>query len=131
MKNTEKREYARFACAGSAEVTLSAGTAPLAATILDISKEGCLLTLKVNKLIPAETRLEVSFEVNRLRFRVRGTLKSHRNNGRIGIQFLNVNPRICRQLAELIDEMAGLKRKSSPDVSLPGARVPTCVRSGS
>jgi hypothetical protein len=50
--------------------------------------------------------VELTFEVNRLPFRVRAQVKAIRSDKMIGFQFLQVSRRTQWQLEELIQELA-------------------------
>ena len=98
---TGKRRHVRFAFNARAEIVVAASAGAFRCTMLDLSKEGCLLVLAEPGEIAAGTRIEVLFHLNRQAFRVNGTVRTQRSDNRLAIQFDRLDPGIGRQLGTL------------------------------
>jgi hypothetical protein len=104
--DTEKRRYPRFECTGTGGVRIASSEPPSCAKILDLSVEGCLMKLQQPPSIPMDLMVELTFNVNRLPFRVRALVKVIRSATMIGFQFHQVSKRTQMHLEDLIEELA-------------------------
>jgi hypothetical protein len=101
----EKRRNPRFECRGVASVQTAAGDPPCPARIVDLSLEGCQLIFQKRQSFPKDKRVELTFEVDHLPFRVRGQVKAIRSDKIAGFQFLELSERARRALEALIQEL--------------------------
>lgn len=99
-----RRQYPRYHCEGDAEVFVSHGALLFRGKILDLSFSGCFIEAPALDL-ERGTRVEVSFAVRQMRFRVAGRIAiMHRKRG-AGIAFDALGGRRERQIADLIAEL--------------------------
>jgi c-di-GMP-binding flagellar brake protein YcgR len=103
--DTEKRRYPRFECTGTGGIHITSEP-PYFARVANLSLEGCLMVLQKPHPFPLDMTVELTFEVNRLPFRVRAQVRAVRSDKMIGFQFLQVSRRTQWQLEELIAELA-------------------------
>ncbi len=102
-----RRRNPRFACNGPAELLLSFDEPPIPAKILNISAEGALIALLTPFPVPLNARVELSFTVHHLLFRVRADIRVVRPCGlEIGCQFFSLSHRMLAQIQDLVDELA-------------------------
>ncbi len=108
MQSAEnRRRNPRFACNGPAELQLSFNEPPLPAKILNISAEGVLIALLAPHPVPLGARVELSFTVHHLQFRVRADIRVIRPEGlQIGCQFFSLSDRVLAQIQDLVEELA-------------------------
>jgi len=86
-------------------VKISADEPPCHATIVDLSVEGCLLVFQKRQSLSNNLKVELIFEVNHLPFRVRGQVRGIRSSKMVGLQFIQLNGRVRRELEALIEEL--------------------------
>ena len=80
----EKRSCPRFDCRGLAGVQrLPADGATFPARIENLSEGGCLMELQVPMELDLNQMVELTFEVNRMAFRVQGQVRSMRSDFQI------------------------------------------------
>ena len=103
--DTEKRRYPRFECTGTGGIHITSEP-PYFARVANLSLAGCLMVLQQPRPLPLDMMVELTFEVNRLPFRVRAQVKAVRSDKMIGFQFLQLSRRTQWQLEELIEELA-------------------------
>jgi hypothetical protein len=113
--DTEKRRYPRFECTGTGGVHIASSEPPSYSKILDLSVEGCLMVLQQPLSIPQDSRVELTFNVNCLPFRVRALVKVIRSATMIGFQFHQVSKRTQGYLADLIEELAEPRPRRADD----------------
>jgi c-di-GMP-binding flagellar brake protein YcgR len=101
----ERRAAPRSACAGAAELQLSFELPPLRARIENVSIEGCLLVLEDSLTLETESIAELTFDVNRLSFRVKGVVKSTCSETVYGFHFPDLSERVRLRLEDLIEEL--------------------------
>jgi hypothetical protein len=77
----------------------------LAAKVLDVSVDGCLVEMEAPLLVGMGEPLEISFCVNQLPFRVRAELRVVRGIRTLGFQFVKLSVRARRRLNELVEEL--------------------------
>lgn len=104
MKELRKRP--RFECQGTAELHFYRNGSSYPAQIEDVSLKGCKLLLLAEAEIDLQSVFELTFTVNELPFRVRAKVISIRGAGHIGVEFVDVRPRLSRYLLDLIEELA-------------------------
>jgi len=87
--------------------------------IADLSLSGCLNVPERNFLFCEQQRVEITFCVNRLFFRVQGYIRNARPDGSIGIEFAAMSERTKHQLTELIEEfkVRALRRSAPPQLN--------------
>ncbi len=102
-----RRRNPRFACNGPAEVQLVIGEAPLSAKMLNISAEGALVELLTPHAVALDARIELTFTVHHLLFRVRADVRAARPCGlQLGCQFFSLSQRMLLQIQDLVEELA-------------------------
>ena len=101
----EQRRFPRFTCAGDAELHLLTEEFARPAKVHDLSIEGCLLETEKPMQIQPGVKLEISFKVNNLPFRVKAELRAARSATKFGFQFPLLSPRVRGQLEDLIQEL--------------------------
>jgi hypothetical protein len=107
----DRRRNPRFGCTGHADVLLAADAPLLPARIVNVSKGGCLIELQKSQSLDQSTSAELTFEVNRLPFRIRVRAAGIRSDTMIGFEFPVLSERVRGQLEELIEELAADWRK--------------------
>jgi hypothetical protein len=98
-----KRHFPRVECTGSASVAIGEDVLP--GTIANLSAGGCMMILQTPQKLAPETKVELTFQVNHLPFRMHGLVKAIRSETRIGFQFVEVNGRTRRELEDLIEDL--------------------------
>ena len=102
-----RRRNPRFACNGPAELQLSVDAPTLPAKILNISSEGALIALLTPRIILLNTRIELTFTVHHLLFRVRAELRVAREGDtEYGFKFFSLSHRMLAQIEDLVEELA-------------------------
>lgn len=109
-----QRRGPRPPCHGTALVQHSMDLAPLKARLLNLSAEGCLLSLLEPHPLPLHSYAELTFEVNQLPFRVRGQVKVIRPDNTFGFHFPTLSTRIRGHLEDLVEELIEDHLKHSP-----------------
>jgi PilZ domain len=102
----EHRKRPRFECKGTAEMHFFWNGSSCPALIEDVSLTGCRLVMLEEAEIELQRIFELTFTVNELPFRVRAKATSIRCAGHIGVEFVEVRPRLSRYLLDLIEELA-------------------------
>jgi len=104
----ELRKHPRFECEGIAEIHLLGIEKSCPARIEDLSLKGCKLALlgEPEGEVDLPTVFELTFTVNELSFRVRGRLAGFRAAGCIGVEFVDLRPRLKRYVLDLLEELA-------------------------
>jgi c-di-GMP-binding flagellar brake protein YcgR len=111
MWDTERRRDFRFKCTGHADVRLAVDVPPLSARIVDVSRGGCLIVLHQAQKLTLNATVELTFNVNRLPFRMQGQAAAIRSDTTVGFKFTPLSKRVRAQLEELIEELAADWRK--------------------
>jgi len=101
----QRRRHPRRDCAGDAEIVVVIGGDPIVARVIDLSVEGCRVTLAKGQTIPDDTKVELTFRVNQLPFRVWGVSKITRKDGTIGFHFPYLSKRVRAHLDDLVEEL--------------------------
>jgi len=115
MQTPDNRRNPRFACNGPAELQLSVDSPVLPAKILNISAEGALIALLALHPVPVNARVELSFTIHHLLFRVRAEIRVVRPCGlEIGCQFFSLSHRMLLQIQDLVEELARDEGISTP-----------------
>ena len=121
----ELRKHPRFECEGVAEIHPLGIEKSCPARIEDLSLKGCKLALLDDSVFDPGSVFEVTFTVNELSFRVRGRMTGIRGARCIGVEFVDLRPRLRRYVLDLVEELAAgtWKPKLQDASSQPGARV--------
>ena len=102
-----RRRNPRFACNGPAEVLLTPDGPMLPARILNISAEGALIALQTPRILLPNARVELTFTVRHLLFRVRAEMRAARpGDEEFGFQFLSLSHRMLAQIEDVVQELA-------------------------
>jgi hypothetical protein len=104
LEGQERRKQPRFACEGSALISLPHGGLLISGSILNVSVSGCYIDAPSINL-ERGTQVEVYFETQRLHFRVAGNISVLRPRIGVGIAFLKLSQRATRQIAQLVKEL--------------------------
>lgn len=104
MKN-ENRRTPRFECTGVASVQMTPLGPHCAARILDLSAGGCRIALEKPHRLAKGMKIDLTFNVNHLPFRVWGLVKAIRADRTIGLEFPPMSDRVRERLGELIGEL--------------------------
>lgn len=99
-----RRHQPRYECDGHAEIALPSGGLRYVGRILNLSMTGCRVGVKCD--LERGTFVEVYFEMNRLKFRVGGTVAVRYPGPGVGISFQNLSGRREADLRALIAELA-------------------------
>lgn len=101
----QRRRHPRRECSGDAEVVVVVGALPIHAKVVDLSVEGCRIVLDKGQSLAEDTRVELTFRVNQLPFRVWGVTKAVRKDTSIGLHFPALTNRVRVQLEDLVEEL--------------------------
>ena len=112
VERRDQRRYPRLRCAGTAEVIFSFDAEPCPARIADLSVEGCRLILLKPEELENNDRIELTFTVNQLPFRVLGQVKAVRSPTEFGLHFPQLGKTARGRLCDLIEELQEAKNKS-------------------
>ena len=110
ISNAERRQHRRYSCEGVAEVFVIGKGLRFVGKIADLSESGCYI--QTPHQLERGTHLELSFEVNRMHFRLSGGIRVVRLRSGIGIAFDNMNERRRGFVQELIEDLAAREEKS-------------------
>ena len=99
-----RRRHVRYTCGGRAEVFLPHGGLLLRGRILDLSLSGCFIEAPALTL-ERGTHVEVFFVARQMQFRVSGHIAAVSRKGGAGVAFLNLSPRLARQVADPVHEL--------------------------
>ena len=102
----DRRKEPRFACEGSALISLPNGGLLITGSILNVSLAGCYIDAPSINL-ERGTQVEVYFETQKLHFRVAGNIRVLRPRVGVGIAFLKLSQRATRQITQLVKELEG------------------------
>ncbi len=103
----QRRRNPRFTCNGPAEVRFVVDEPLFPAKILNISAEGALIELLKPRLAHLNQRVELTFTVRHLLFRVRAEVRVIREGDvQIGFQFFELSHRMLTQIEDLVEELA-------------------------
>lgn len=122
----ELRKHPRFECEGIAEIHLLGTEKSVPAQIEDLSLKGCkLVVLGEDPEFDLPTVFELTFTVNELSFRVRGKSTGFRGTRCIGVEFMDLRPRLKSYIRDLVEELAAgnWKPRLQSAPTRPGAKV--------
>jgi hypothetical protein len=85
----EKRAFPRFKCEGSVELRSGAGEVRTWGTVTDISLSGCYVEMQAT--FPVGERLNLLIEINRVRFRTGGQVRTNYPFLGMGISFEEIS----------------------------------------
>jgi len=135
----EDRRHPRFEVDGDSSLQFIDLGLKRDCRIADLSLSGCRVVTR--DLLPANRcgRLEVVFKVEGVTFRFNGVLRWSDGRRQAGIQFVDVIPRRCTDLAELIEEIGAsatircsagpAQRRSPPAPAVPVEPRPAAAQS--
>jgi c-di-GMP-binding flagellar brake protein YcgR len=115
----EQRRYPRIACSGEAGIRMAAGESFVPAIVVNLSAGGCLMILEDPQPLPQGMKVELTFQINKLPFRVQGLVKTIRSETRIGFQFSHMDENVRRRLEDLVERLIRelVKRYSESPIS--------------
>ncbi len=107
VSQDNRRRNPRFACNGPAELLLTPDGLMLPARILNVSAEGALIALATPRILLPNARVELTFTVRGLLFKVRAELRVARpGDEEFGFQFFSLSHRMLAQIEDLVQELA-------------------------
>jgi hypothetical protein len=104
IANADRRQHPRYSCDGTAEVFVIGKGLRFKGRIADLSEAGCYI--ETPHQLERGTHLELTFEVNGMRFRLTGGIRVVHMHAGIGIAFDNMNERRRLFVQDLIEELA-------------------------
>ena len=104
MEN-ENRRTPRFECTGNASVQMTPLGPHCAAQVLDLSAAGCRIVFEKPHRLSIGMKVDLTFNVNQIPFRVWGLVKAIRSDKTIGLEFPPMRERMSRRLEDLIEEL--------------------------
>jgi hypothetical protein len=113
----ERRRSPRYKCEGSAEFRTEGIEVRTWARITDISRGGCYVEMQATS--PLNTAVNMVIEVNGIRFRVKGTVRTCYPLLGMGIEFTEIADDDRKQLEELLLRLGG--GASPPSAGLKSA----------
>ena len=103
----ELRKHPRFECEGIAEIHLLGIEKSCHERIEDLSLKGCkLVVLDDDPDFDLPTVFELTFTVHELSFRVRGRSTGFRGTRCVGVEFMDLRPRLKSYIRDLVEELA-------------------------
>lgn len=81
------------------------GGVPISGRVTDLSLGGCQVVTEQRILPEMLTRIEAEFELRGIPFRVVGVVAGSRGPKKFAVRFLDLSPRLFRQLVESIAEV--------------------------
>lgn len=114
----ERREHPRYEVDAAATV-YSVGSSPVQSRVIELSRIGCRVKTAQPLHLPAQARVEISFNVRGIAFRLPGVTEWSDDHHLFGVQFTALSPRREGELVELlheleIEEAARAAKKAAP-----------------
>jgi hypothetical protein len=103
---SERRSHPRYSVDTRATVCFIHLGAQVSGRILDVSMGGCRIRTDERFPVGIYRRVETEFKVDGLPFRLAGVVQALHDRFTVGIRFLDMSPRKCAQLAQLMEEIA-------------------------
>lgn len=118
----ERRAHPRHAVDCPVRISLLNGGGEILGRISDLSLGGCLIAPETRQLIGVQVRLELSFRLRGIAFRMAGVTVSMRNATAFAIRFLHVPAQRQQELAAVLEEEAASNATLQPaEASKPPA----------
>ena len=128
----ERRAHPRHTVDCPVRISLLNGGGEILGRISDLSLGGCLIAPETRQLIGVQVRLELSFRLRGIAFRMAGVTVSMRNATAFAIRFLHVPAQRQQELAAVLEEEAASNAtiqaaecpkstKAKPEVSVAAA----------
>ena len=105
IQQAERRTHCRYAVDEDSELLFVERGLSVKCHILDLSLEGCRVRTREPFRVGAQSRVEVTFRVNGIAFRIRGLTQWMDGQHRMGIRFLGLSAPRKATLAEVLGEM--------------------------
>lgn len=102
----ERRAHPRHTVDCPVRISLLNGGGEVSGRITNLSLGGCLISPENRLTIGTQARIEVSFRLRGIAFRMAGVTVSTRNPGAFAIRFLHVPAQRQQELAAVLDEEA-------------------------
>ena len=103
---SERRLHPRYPVDTSATVYFIDVRAKVCGRILDVSMGGCRIRTDGRFPVGIYRRVETEFKVEGVPFRLGGVVQAIHDRSTVGIRFLDLSPRKCEHLAQLMAEIA-------------------------
>jgi PilZ domain len=120
-----RRHSPRLNVEDEAEIVLVRSGSALRGRILDLSVTGCCIRTEQQFPVGIYTRVETSFRLEGLPFRLDGVIQSVHDRNTVGIRFLDVSERKRQLILELISELVAMGPGRVAVASKEGARAAT------
>ncbi len=102
---SDRRAFPRCAVDEEAGLLLVEHGLRLVCRVLDLSMEGCRIRTAQRLPIGIHVRVEVTFTINGIPFRMAGLIQRSNSEYEVGIRFVDVTPRRKAEWAEVVGEM--------------------------
>lgn len=116
----ERRAHARHLVDAQADLVLVKSGSVLHGTILDLSLGGCRIRCHEKFPLGIYTRVETEFHLEGMPFRLAGVIQAIHSAYIVGVRFLDISPRKCSQIRQLIQEIEEM-RTAPPAASVEAA----------
>jgi PilZ domain len=117
-----RRQSERQPVEDEAEIIFVRSGSAMRGRILDLSVNGCCIRTEQRFPVGIYTRVEASFQLQGLPFRLGGVIQSVHDNHTVGIRFLDVSERKRELILELMSELAADHRPAA--AAKEGAQTP-------
>jgi PilZ domain len=111
----ERRQHARYAVEGDAEVFIEGGSQFFCGKVLDLSLSGCFIQTRARLNFVPGIPVEMVFRANGVMLRLHATLRSLRNGTGAGFLFDELSERTRSELRRLIAELETRQPARLPD----------------
>jgi c-di-GMP-binding flagellar brake protein YcgR len=109
---TERRAHPRYTVDGDSQILFVNHGLTLDCKITDLSHGGCRIYTQERVSASPGVRVEISFKINGITFRLSGVLRWTDRRRLAGIRFTNMTPRRQEELAEAIAEIEAAAAKA-------------------
>jgi hypothetical protein len=119
VPSTEKRRSPRYKCEGSAEFRTEGIEVRTWARVTDLGRSGCYVEMQATS--PLNTAVNMMLDVNGIRVRVKGVVRTCYPLLGMGIEFTEIPDEDGAQLDEILRQLAGGFSPDPEPKSSPGA----------
>lgn len=107
-----RRVHPRLKCKGIARVRLMPHGRWTEGFLADLSIRGCCIETDEPLPAPPGSAVEVLLKVNGTNLRLSGAIRHRTRNVRAGVQFLEVSPRKCEQIRDLMTDLVEMDQQA-------------------
>lgn len=101
----DRRAHPRFAVDEEARMLVVGSGHAADCRVLDLSLEGCRLHCGGRLSPPLQTRVEITFTINGIPFRLGGTVQRNNGSGELGVKFPEMTEHRKAEWAEIVTEV--------------------------